>query len=52
MYLLMIVLLVLGCIATVKAFGAEDPKQKRFYGLIAIFIGGILFYLGNYVIKY
>jgi hypothetical protein len=43
----MILLLILGCIAAYKAFGAEDPKQKKLYALIALFIGGILFYLGN-----
>lgn len=51
MNLVMIVLLILGCLSAFKAFNTEDQKQKKLYGLIAVFIGGILFYLGNYVLK-
>jgi hypothetical protein len=46
-----ILLFVLGCIAAIKAFGTEDPKEKKLYGFIALFIGGALFVLGNFVIK-
>jgi hypothetical protein len=46
--LVIIVLFILGCIAAFKAFGAEDPKQKKLYGLIALFIGGVLFYLSKF----
>jgi hypothetical protein len=45
---LIIPLLILGCILTYKAFRAEDPDKKRIYGLLALFIGGVLFYLSNY----
>jgi len=44
---LIIILFVLGCIAAYKAFTAEDPKQKKLFGVIALFIGGLLFVLGN-----
>ena len=44
---LIIILFVLGCLATFKAFNAEDPNQKKLYGLIALVIGGALFFLGN-----
>jgi hypothetical protein len=46
-----ILLFILGCVTAFKAFGAEDPRQKKLYGFIALFIGGILFVLGNYVLK-
>jgi hypothetical protein len=49
--LLIILLFLVGCITAFKAFRAEDPRQKRLYGFIAVFIGGILFVLGNYVLK-
>jgi hypothetical protein len=48
---LMIILLILGCISAFKAFGAEDPKQRKLYAFIALFIGGILFVLGRLVPK-
>jgi hypothetical protein len=51
MNLVMIILFILGCVSAYKAFGTEDPKQKKLYGFIALFIGGLLFYLGNYVLK-
>jgi hypothetical protein len=44
---LIILLFILGCVATLKAFNAEDPTQKKLYGVIALFIGGVLFFLGN-----
>jgi hypothetical protein len=46
-----ILLLFLGCISAFKAFNSEDPKQKKLYAFIALFIGGILFVLGNLVKK-
>jgi hypothetical protein len=51
MNLVIIVLFILGCAAAYKAFTAEDSRQKRLYGFIALFIGGVLFYLKNYVPK-
>jgi hypothetical protein len=51
MNLIIIILFILGCISAYKAFGTEDPKQKKLYGLIALFIGGLLFALGNLVPK-
>jgi hypothetical protein len=51
MNLVIIILFILGCLFAYKAFGAEDPRQKKLYGFIALFIGGLLFYLGNYVLK-
>lgn len=48
---IIILLFVLGCIAAIKAFGTEDPKKKKLYGFIALFIGGALFVLGNYFFK-
>lgn len=47
--LIIIILFILGCLSAYKAFTAEEPKQKRLYGLIALFIGGVLFALRNYV---
>jgi CDP-diglyceride synthetase len=44
---LIITLFVLGCLAAYKAFNAEDPKQRKLFGVIALFIGGMLFVLGN-----
>lgn len=44
---LIIILFIFGCVATYKAFNSEDQKQKRLYGFIALFIGGLLFFLGN-----
>jgi hypothetical protein len=44
---LIIILFVLGCLAVYKAFNAKDPKQKRMFGFIALFIGGLLFVLSN-----
>jgi hypothetical protein len=49
--LLIIILFILGCAAAYKAFNAEDPKQRKLYGFIALFLGGALFVLGNYVLK-
>ena len=51
MNLVMIILFILGCLSVYKAFGTEDPKQKKLYGYIALFIGGLLFILGNFVLK-
>jgi hypothetical protein len=48
---LIILLFILGCVTAFKAFGAEDPRQKKLYGFIALFIGGVLFVLGNYFLK-
>ena len=48
---IIIVLLVLGCLAGYKAFTAQDPKQKKLYAFLALFIGGVLFVLGNMVPK-
>lgn len=48
---LIFVLFVLGCVAAIKAFGTDDPKEKKLYGFIALFIGGVLFVLGNFVLK-
>jgi hypothetical protein len=48
---IIILLFVLGCIAAIKAFGTDDPKEKKLYGFLALFIGGALFVLGNYVGK-
>jgi hypothetical protein len=45
--LVIILLLILGCISAFKAFRSEDSKQKKLYAFIAIFIGGVLFVLGN-----
>jgi hypothetical protein len=47
MNLVIILLFILGCISAYKAFSAEDPRQKKLYALIALFLGGILFYLGH-----
>jgi tryptophan-rich sensory protein len=44
---LIIILFILGCISAYKAFNAENQKEKRLYGFIALFIGGVLFFLGN-----
>ena len=44
-------LLIVGCIVAYKAFGAEDPRQKKIYAFIALFIGGVLFVLGKLVPK-
>ena len=44
---LIIVLFVGGCLSAFKAFRAEDPTQKKLYGFIALFIGGLLYFLGN-----
>ena len=49
--LLIIPLFILGCLAAYKAFGAEDPRQKKLYGFIALFLGGVLFVLGNFFLK-
>jgi NADH:ubiquinone oxidoreductase subunit 2 (subunit N) len=49
MSLIIIVLFVVGCVIAYKAFTEQNPKQKKLYGLIALFIGGVLFVLGNYV---
>jgi hypothetical protein len=51
MSLSIIVLFIVGCITAYKAFNAEDPKQKKLFGLIALVIGGMLFYLGNFAQK-
>jgi hypothetical protein len=51
MYLVFILLFILGCISAFKAFGTEDPKQKKLYGFIALFIGGLLFILANFFLK-
>jgi hypothetical protein len=51
MNFVIILLFILGCILAYKAFGTEDPKQKKLYGYLALFIGGLLFVLGNYVWK-
>jgi hypothetical protein len=48
---IIILLFVFGCIAAIKAFGTDDPKEKKLYGFLALFIGGALFVLGNYVGK-
>jgi hypothetical protein len=48
---LIIPLFILGCLAAYKAFGAEDPRQKKLYGFIALFLGGVLFVLGNFFLK-
>ena len=44
---LKIILFTLGCLAVYKAFTAEDSKQKKLFGFIALFIGGLLFVLSN-----
>ena len=44
---LIIILFIVGCVATFKAFSADDPNQKKLFGLIALVIGGVLFFLGN-----
>ncbi len=51
MNLVIILLLILGCISAFKAFGTKDPTQKKLYAFIAVFIGGVLFVLGNLVPK-
>jgi hypothetical protein len=51
MNLVILLLFILGCVSAIMAFSAEDPKHKRLYGLLALFIGGMLFYLGNYAPK-
>jgi hypothetical protein len=48
---LIILLFILGCLSAYKAFGAEDPRQRKLYGFIALFLGGALFVLGNFVLK-
>jgi hypothetical protein len=48
---LIILLFILGCAAAYKAFGAKDSREKKLYGFIALFIGGVLFVLGNFVLK-
>lgn len=48
---LIILLFILGCGAAYKAFGAQDSKQRKLYGFIALFLGGVLFVLGNFVLK-
>ena len=49
--MLIIILFIVGCVVAYKAFTAQDPKQKRFLGLIALIIGGVLFALRNYLPK-
>jgi Na+/H+ antiporter NhaC len=49
--LLVIILFIIGCGAAYKAFTAKDAQQKRLYGFIALFLGGVLFVLRNYVSK-
>jgi hypothetical protein len=51
MNFVIILLFIFGCIAAYKAFGAEDPRQKKLYAFVALAIGGILFVLRNYVPK-
>ena len=51
MNLVMIILFILGCLSVIKAFGTEDPKQKKLYGYIALFIGCLLFILGKFVLN-
>ena len=48
---LIILLFILGCVSAYKAFNAEDSRQKKLYGFIALFLGGVLFVLGNFVLK-
>jgi hypothetical protein len=48
---IIIVLFIVGCVSAYKAFTAENTNQKKLYGFIALFIGGALFVLRNYVQK-
>jgi hypothetical protein len=49
--LLVIILFIISCGAVYKAFAAKDAQQKKLYGFIALFLGGVLFVLRNYVSK-
>ena len=46
---LMIIVFIVACGAAYKAFKADDPRQQKLYGFIALVLGGVLYYLGHYV---
>jgi Ca2+/Na+ antiporter len=47
-----IILFILGCLSAFKAFTTENSKQKKLFGLIAVFLGGVLYALGNNLVKF
>ena len=47
-----IILFILGCLSAFKAFTTKEPRQKRLFGLIAVFLGGVLFVLGNNIVNF
>jgi hypothetical protein len=46
-----IILFILGCLSAYKAFTTDDPRQKKLFSFIALFLGGVLFALGNNIVK-